>query len=248
MTVTTTRPAADSPIPRHLHPVPAPAGPLDPLAAEAVSAPADLLDLLTSEAVPAPADLLDPLAPEAVPFRVGNAAEARQLLAQGLVRPVVADVLVAVGTPDSQAVRIAAIGLLLPPEARLERLWVIGFASAAWFHTGTAGSRLPAPAQLQVIVPPGRRRPRAPGVRGRQVALDAEHVIFFGDLAVTTPVRTAADVARDLPDDEALAALRRLGEVCDVRPHQVIQLLTEMRYARGVATGRALVNEWAQER
>ncbi len=144
--------------------------------------------------------------------------------------------------------RIAAIGLLLPREARLERVWVVGFASAAWLHTGTAGSRQPPPEHLQVIVSPGQRRPRAPAPGGRQVALDADHVLFFGDLAVTTPVRTAADVARDLPDDEALAALRRLGEVCDVRPHQVIQLLAQMRYARGVAAGRALVNLWAEDR
>jgi hypothetical protein len=160
---------------------------------------------------------------------------------------VVADVLVAVDAPDSRAIRIAATGLLIPAETRTDLGWVVGFASAAWLHTGGGGTDRPAPEQLQVIIPPGRRRPRVPGIRGRQVALDPDQVVFFGGIAVTDPVRTAADVARDLPAVEALDALNRLGELCEVRPHQVTSVLQSMRYARGAATGRQLVQRWAQE-
>jgi hypothetical protein len=56
--------------------------------------------------------------------------------------------------------------------------------------------------------------------------------MFLGGMAVTDPVRTAADVALDLLTADALRALRRLGELTGVRPHQVIKVLATMRYAR----------------
>ena len=191
-----------------------------------------------------PLPLGDPL-----PFRASNADETRCLLEQGLVRRVIADVLVAIDAPNSRAVRARAIALLIPDPARPSGSgWVTGFSSAAWLHTGFAGSGRRAPEELHVIIPPGRRRPRADGVRGRQVALRPEQVMFLDGVPVTNPVRTAADVARDLPADAALAALRQLGELSGVRPHQVITMLSGMRYARGAANARRLVNDWAEER
>ena len=190
-----------------------------------------------------------PTTEPALPFRADDCpAEADQLLKQGLVRPVIADVLVAFDAPDSREIRALAAGLLIPAEFRVSTGWVVGFGSAAWLHTGPGPGRPPAPAELQVVVPPGRRRPKRPGVRGRQVALAADQVIFLGPVPVTDPVRTAADVARDLPAVEALAALRRLGELCEVRPQPVLELLATMRYARGAATARQVIKAWTEER
>jgi hypothetical protein len=183
------------------------------------------------------------------PFRRGDLrdeAEATRLLEQRLARPVIADVLVAFDAPDNLELRCAAAALLLPAEVREQHGWVLGFGSAAWLHTGTGSTRR-APSELHVIIPPGRRRPRAPGVRGRQIALPREHVMFLDRIAVTDPVRTAADVARDLPTAEALSALRRLAELTGVRPHQVTKLLATMRYSRGAATARQLIKNWAEE-
>jgi hypothetical protein len=170
------------------------------------------------------------------------------LLKQGLVRRVIADVLVAFDAPDSREIRAAAAGLLIPAELQAGAGWVVGFASAAWLHTGPGSARSHPPAELQVIIPPGRRRPRLAGVRGRQVALAPDQVTYLGPVAVTDPVRTAADVARDLPAEEAIDGLRRLGELCGVRPHQVMQVLATMRYARGAATARRAVKMWTEER
>lgn len=182
-----------------------------------------------------------------LPFRADDCqSEAEQLLKQGLVRRVVADVLVAFDAPDSREIRALAAGLLIPTQLRISAGWVVGFGSAAWLHTGLA-IRQPPPPELQVIIPPGRRRPKSPGVRGRQVALPPDQVIFLGPVPVTDPVRTAADVARDLPADEAVAALRRLGELCEVRPHHVLQMLATMRYARGAATARQVIKTWTEE-
>jgi hypothetical protein len=186
------------------------------------------------------------------PFRpLDSPAEAEQLLKQGLVRRVIADVLVAFDAPDSREVRAAAVELLMPIEQRVSAGWVVGFGSAAWLHTGPGradpSSPPEAPAELQVIIPPGRRRPKLPGVRGRQVALAPDHVVFLGPIPVTDPIRTAADVARDLPLEQAVAALHRLGELYGVRPHHVLHLLSTMRYARGVAVGRQAIRAWTEE-
>ena len=198
--------------------------------------------------IPQPSPRPAPAAEPVQPFRAGDCAtEAEKLLKQGLVRRVIADVLVAFDTPDSREIRAASAGLLIPAEQRISAGWVIGFGSAAWLHTGLVVGPPEPPAELQVIIPPGRRRPKLPGVRGRQVALPPDQVIFLGPVPVTDPVRTAADVARDLPVDEAVAALRRLGELCGVRPHHVLQLLATMRYARGVATARQVVRAWTEQ-
>jgi hypothetical protein len=182
------------------------------------------------------------------PFRaVDNPGEAEQLLKQRLVRRVIADVLVAFDAPDCREVRAAAAALLIPAEVRVGAGWVVGFGSAAWLHTGPPGTEAQPPAALQVIIPPGRRRPKLPGVRGRQVGLAPDQVVFLGSVPVTDPVRTAADVARDLPAAEAVAALHRLGELYGVRPHDVLQLLATMRYARGAATARQVVRIWTEE-
>ncbi|HST81083.1 MAG TPA: hypothetical protein VLL08_05055 [Kineosporiaceae bacterium] len=189
-----------------------------------------------------------PTAEQILPFRTeGCPAEAEQLLKQGLVRRVISDVLVAFDAPDSWEIRASAASLLIPAEIRASAGWVVGFGSAAWLHTGFGSTEPHPPAELQVIVPPGRRRPKRPGVRGRQVALAPDQVVFLGSAPVTDPVRTAADVARDLPADQAVAALHRLGELCGVRPQQVLQVLATMRYARGAATARQVVRTWTEE-
>jgi hypothetical protein len=194
------------------------------------------------------APLSFPPAPAALmPFRAASSDERRRLLDQGLVRPVIADVLVAVDAPDSRVIRARATGLLISGPARADLGWVVGFESAAWLHTGFAGTEQQPPGRLQVIIPPGRRRPREALIKGRQVALPPEQVMMFDGVPVTTPLRTAADVARDLPDAEALATLRRLGELVQVRPQDVMVLLTTMRYGRGVATARKRVTSWAEE-
>jgi hypothetical protein len=174
-------------------------------------------------------------------------ADADRLVSQGLARRVIADVLVAFDAPDSREVRAAAVGLLIPARPAADPGWVVGFQSAAWLYTGSATMPAESPSELHVIIPPGQRRPRTRGLRGRQVALERDQVAFVGAVAVTDPVRTAADVARDLPAAEALTVLRRLGELSGVRPHQVISLLSTMRYARGAATARRLVRRWEEE-
>lgn len=187
-----------------------------------------------------------PVVAQMSPFRRRECpAEADQLLGLGFLRPVVADVLVSFDAPDSPAVRAEAAAVLIPAHRREEEpLWVVGYASAAWLHTGLTAGREP-PVELEILVPPGWRRPDRPGLRGRQLQLAPEHVTYVGPVAVTTPLRTAADVARDLPADLAVPILNRLGELTGVRPHQVLHLLTSLRHVRGVVGARKVIRTWA---
>jgi hypothetical protein len=206
----------------------------------------------TPEPVPAssarPAATLLPL--ELMPFRANSAEERGRLLGQGLARELIADVLVPIDAPDSRLIRASAVRLLLEPGLTRDHGWVIGFGSAAWLHTGSSGlhtAPVPSPGgQLQIIITPGDRRPGLPWIRARQVALAPEHVMFLEGVRVTHPVRTAADVARDLPEAQALPVLRRLGELTPARPHQVLALLETMKYARGAAIARRVVRSWAE--
>jgi hypothetical protein len=186
-----------------------------------------------------------------MPFRIPRdplGAEFERLLSEGLARVVVADVLVARGVPDSSEIRSAAVGLLLGQASWTARPgWAVGFDSAAWLHSGIPRDGRPAPGALQVIVPRGRRRPLSPWLRCRQVPLAPEEITWTGAVPVTDPLRTAADIARDRPGPGTLEVLRRLGELCDVRPQDVREQLSSMSRARGVAQARRLIREWELE-
>jgi hypothetical protein len=158
-------------------------------------------------------------------------------------------VLAATATPDSVEMRSAAATLLLErADHTLPPGWAVGFESAAWLHSGIPRDGRPAPRQLQVIIPRGRRRPESRWLRCRQVPLPPEEIVLVGGLPVTDPLRTAADIARDQPEPETIEVLRRLGEFCGVRPHEVLGQLESMARARGVAQARKLVRQWELER
>lgn len=107
---------------------------------------------------------------------------------------VLAGELVAVGPcwaspaePQTATLRAAAIAW----SVRDPRL-VAGTRTAAWIWGGL--SRPPSP--LEVTVPPSARVHAAPGIRIREVRLDAGDVVVLAGQPVTTPERTAVDLLR----------------------------------------------------
>jgi hypothetical protein len=101
--------------------------------------------------------------------------------------------------PDQRAASVAA-------DARRHGL-VLGGWTAAWVHGGT--DRLRRPLDLQTDSDGG---PRTKLLRIRQVAFGARDVLVLRGVRVTTPLRTAVDLARlelELPE-EALGAVAHL--------------------------------------
>ncbi len=200
------------------------------------------------------------------PFRSrAGVARTDRLLGEGLIRSVLADVFVARDVPVSLRLRAEAAALMIPPHRRREQSWVVGFESAAWVYTGwrlplrrpgsgTEPGQAAEPGQapgssgprLDVLIPSGANRPLDPWIRARQARLDAIEVVVLHGLAITDPIRTAADIARELPPGPASQLLGQLGELAQVTPAQVLYRLGQMRYARGAARARAIIRAWQQ--
>ena len=158
------------------------------------------------------------------------------------MRPTLTGVVVAthLGTgPGARATAVGAALRSLGGPGRGSPL-AIGFRTAAWVHTG--GDE---PPMVELAVPVGTPRVVG-GVRIRRVAtLPAADVVRLRGVLVTTPPRTAADVARDLPPAEALQWLDRLRHHAGVHPDDVVAQLDAMPFARRIAPARRLVRAWA---
>lgn len=143
------------------------------------------------------------------PFTPSYAASAgvgprlrRRLIEVGLVRPMLRGVLVATQVPDSLAIRVAAVRLVVPEHA------VVVDRLAAWVHGVDALPRsaiheLPA---LDVYSRAGSRM-RRESVRSGVRDLTARDVCTIDGLQVTSPLRTACDLGRLLWRYDALGAL-----------------------------------------
>ena len=91
--------------------------------------------------------------------------------------------------------------------APIIRHGVLGRDSAAWVHTGTRP-----PARACVLVPVGVRRPAPrPDRTCAEAVFGPSDVLLVAGTAVTTPERTAEDVARWLPPQDAVARLVELA-------------------------------------
>jgi len=145
----------------------------------------------------------------------------------GSVRRVLRGVYVDAAAADAPALRAAALGLVVPAGR------VVTGAAAAWVH-GVG----PAPTRVRTVPDPGR------GL----AALGGRDVQQRGPVRVTTPLRTALDLGRMAPPDDAIAALdgflwsglvphpALLAEVCRFSGTSGV---AQLRRLAAVADGRA---------
>lgn len=130
---------------------------------------------------------------------------------------------------------------------------------AAWLWTGRKGviagraaaalhgaKWIDASTPIEVIADHTRRRK---GVIVHEERLTAEEIMHVGELAVTTPARTALDIARHLPRDVAVVHLDALAAATGVTLEDVLALVDRYRGARGVhraKTALSLMDAGAQ--
>lgn len=91
-------------------------------------------------------------------------------------------------------------------------------------------------------------RPRE-GVIVREERISADEYALIGDMPVTTPARTALDLARHLPRDLAVAHLDSLAGATGVTAAEALDVADRYRGARGVRRARlalALMDAGAQ--
>lgn len=79
---------------------------------------------------------------------------------------------------------------------------------------------------------------RRDGVIVREERLAPDETAYVGELPVTSPVRTAWDLARHLPRDTAVAHLDALATATGVSAEDALELSDRYRGARGVRRAR----------
>jgi len=174
-------------------------------------------------------------------------AEAQGLLADRMVRHLVADVHTEAGCPESAALRARALWWALTPVLRRRGANaatpvdpVIGHRTAAWVHAGG-----PAPHRIDLVSPPGRARWRDPLLVTHEHRLGAADVTSIAGVRVTSAARTAADLARTLPGGQVIPLLVLLHGQCGLLPTAVLAQLDGMSHGRGVRVARDVVQRWA---
>jgi hypothetical protein len=160
-----------------------------------------------------------------------------RLVADGTLRRPFTGVYVPAHLPDSTETRAAAAVLVISPHS------VLCDRTAAWFH----GVEVFRYAELETIPPlesfvlrghdPTDRRE----CHGRTRDLLPEDWTVVAGVRVTTPTRTAVDLACGLRRREALAALDALARECGVTVDDMQRLLRRYRRRRGVVQARELV-------
>lgn len=123
---------------------------------------------------------------------------------------------------------------------------------AAWLWTGRRGiiaGRAAAAlhgaqwvdddAPVELIIEHGRLRP---GIIVREERIRPDEICRIGDFSVTTPLRTALDLARFLPRDDAVAHLDALAIATGVDAGQVLELAGRYRGLRGIRSARTALD------
>jgi hypothetical protein len=179
----------------------------------------------------------------ASPFTPAMAAEAgltrgavRALLRRGLLRRVLRGVYVDALVACDVDVRARALALVVPDGV------VVSLRTAAWLwgvDVTAMGSHLREP-PLDLMSPAGSSAPRRQGVAGRSGVLEQRDVCLRRGLSVTSPVRTAADLARLLRRPDALASLDALLQMPGLHVGVVLAELDRFAGYRGVVQAREL--------
>lgn len=161
----------------------------------------------------------------------------RRGLAEGTLRRVVRGVYVPTALDDTIELRAAAATLVVRPHQ------VVCDRTAAWLHGVdvlglTDKAVLPA---VEVCALRGHSVTALGGVDGRTRDLRSEDLMDLGGLCVTTPLRTALDVACGLGQHRALGALDQFMRHHAVSHWEMYQLLPRFRRRRGVIQARRLI-------
>jgi hypothetical protein len=173
-----------------------------------------------------------------------NGVSRRQLagfLALGRVRRLFRDVYVDALLPDAVDLRCEAVSLVMPPAAvicRRTAAWIYGFD--AYAPDERAQSLV-----VECVVPARLARVRRNGVRGWEETLQPEDITCVHGIAVTTPTRTAVDLARYAPRFMGQATLDHFCHRELTKPVELMACAERFAGGRNIAIARQLI-EWAE--
>lgn len=139
------------------------------------------------------------------PGRPFSGAELASMVADGILCRVLLDAHVPAGVPLDRSTRLRVCGALIPPH--LQRRGVLGRLGAAWLYDCA-----PPPVTLPVLVDKDARTTTTlpPGFSLHQTAFNPYDRVRTGGLLVTSPLRTALDLALHVITPQADQALHHL--------------------------------------
>lgn len=135
---------------------------------------------------------------------------------------------------DTLELRLQCLALVVPPDC------VVTDRTAAWVWVGeralAPGDHLCTP-RPSVFAPPGRRLRNVLAVSGERSLLPCD-VTEIGGVRVTRPLRTACDLGRLLPLDQAFAAMDSLATTGDFDVEELVAELDRFKGYRGIVQAR----------
>lgn len=160
------------------------------------------------------------------------------LLQNGDLRRVVRGVYVDARAPDTLLLRAAALAKAVLPHAvicRRTAAWLLGIDVLA------IGSHLELP-PVEFVSPAGTAVTRRAGTRGFTAILPDSDITVVAGLLVTTPLRTALDLARWLERPDALAAVDAMLHAGLVELAELAAALERHPGMRWIAQAREIVD------
>jgi hypothetical protein len=159
----------------------------------------------------------------------------RSLESDSLVRRVMKGVYVAAQVPESLDLRLQSLGLVAPPGVVLTD-W-----TACWLHTGLnpPNEHLSVPT-IRVFRPAGSDRLRNQLCSSGERTFLPEDLMTMGNFLATTPLRTAWDLGRFAPRDQAMGGIDRLVRHGDFPQAQLVGGVERFKRRRGVVQLREL--------
>lgn len=181
---------------------------------------------------------------QADPFTVGEAEQRglgrkdlHRLVLDGVLRHPIRGVYLGAEQPDDIDTRVACINLALPPHV------VVSDRTAAWLHgiDILAYAELDEPPPLEVVSVGGRDRTQAAGTLGGKRDLRADEITEVGGIRVTTPLRTACDIACLRGRLRAFATLNEFRRKHGITRADLKRMLPRYTGRRGVIQLRELI-------
>jgi hypothetical protein len=140
-----------------------------------------------------------------------------------------------VDIPDSLAVRLASVRLVLPARA------VIWGLTAAWLHD--LDVRRESDLDIHVSFAKGRRIKCRPGLCVSQETLEDSDIVEIGGLRVTSPLRTTFDCLRLLRGWDRLVVADAMTHNGLVSVEELRRYFASKRQLRNLRIGEALIDE-----
>ena len=186
-------------------------------------------------------------APIAVPDRPVRRADLRdlgytradfeRLLREGALRAVVRDAYVRADLADCVELRAAAVALVVAEDHVAIDRTAAAIHGVSTFGFAEVDDRTP---PIETAAPLDRRTTKRADVDGRTRDLAVRDIMEINGLRVTTPLRTALDLGRNLKRREAMAAMNALARLHGLRKEDLRAQVPRFKGHRGVIQLREL--------